>query len=331
MKLRLLVVVALAWTAAPAAAHPMAPALLELTELGAGKAAVLWKTPRLLPSGVPMEPVLPDRCRLLGGRDVAPTADAMVERWSIDCGAGGIVGLAVGASGLAENAATAVLRISFADGRSVRALLTGGRPAFEVPPRESRLAVLLSYLALGVEHLAFGLDHLLFVFGLLLLIRERGRLLAAITSFTAGHSVTLSLATLGIVAFPTGAIEAAIAASIVVLAAELENRRAGKASLLASRPWLMALGFGLLHGFGFAGALADVGLPEGEIPLALLGFNAGIEVAQIAAVVVFLGIGAVAGALRASVPLWLARAPAYGLGTVAAYWCVERTAALFGV
>ena len=326
-----LAVLGVAWVSAPASAHPMAPALLEVRELAGGRAAVVWKTPRLLPSAVPMDPVLPARCKALEPRATVTTADAVIERWMVDCGGAGLVGLTLGASGLRENAATAILRIALADGRSIRALIGGRKPEFEVPEREAPWAVLRAYVGLGIEHLVFGIDHLLFVLGLLVLLGERRRLLAAITSFTAGHSVTLSLATLGLVAVPPRPIEAGIAVSILLLAVELENRRGGSQSILSRRPWLMALGFGFLHGLGFAGALTEVGLPEGEIPLALFGFNLGIEIAQVGFVLLALSLAAAGRRMRVPVPAWLVRAPAYGIGTLAAYWSIERAAAIWGV
>jgi len=308
--------------APPAFAHPMAPALLELRELDGGSVAVLWKTPRTLPSAEPLEPRLPESCRAVDEPAVEATADAVLERWQAACGRS-LVGTRLAAHGLAENAATAIVRVALADGRSVRALLSEHDPSFVVPERESKLAVLAAYVRLGVEHLAFGLDHLLFVLGLFLLLGSGRALVAAITSFTLGHSVTLALATLGMVSFPQRLAEAAIAGSILALAVELENRRLGQGVRWIKRPAAMALGFGLLHGLGFAGALSEIGLPAADIPLALFGFNVGIEVAQLGYVTLLVAIGFFLPRLRFP-------APAYAIGSLAAYWCFDRAAALFG-
>jgi len=198
-----------------------------------------------------------------------------------------------------------------------------------IPERPSRLGVLRDYLLLGVEHIASGLDHLLFVFGLLVLVAARtGPLVKTVTAFTVGHSVTLSLAVLGFVAFPSGLIELAIAASIFVLGAELVHTPGERPGMLRRFPWAMAGAFGLLHGFGFAGALAEVGLPSGEIPLALFAFNVGIELGQLA----FIGLVLVAWRLvvhvQVPLPTWSHALPAYGIGCLAAYWCIERAAGL---
>jgi len=187
--------------------------------------------------------------------------------------------------------------------------------------------VLRDYVRLGVHHIATGFDHLLFVFGLVLLANGTRRLLWTVTAFTAGHSVTLSLATLGVVRFPTAPIELAIAATILVLALELAQERSE--SWLRRRPWAVAFAFGLLHGFGFAGALAEVGLPQEEIPVALLAFNLGIELGQLAFVACVLALRSLVAPALAGAPAWLRNAPVTVMGALAVYWCLDRGARLF--
>jgi hypothetical protein len=167
------------------------------------------------------------------------------------------------------------------------------------------------------------------VFGLLLWVHGRRRLVATITAFTVGHSVTLSLAVLGVVAFSARWVEVAIAFSLLVLAAELARPASPAPSPLGRRPWMLALCFGLLHGFGFAGALAEAGLPIGEIPLALFAFNAGIEAGQLAFVAGVVLLRPMVERLAVGSPAWLPRAPVYAMGSLAAYWCFERGAALY--
>jgi hypothetical protein len=206
-------------------------------------------------------------------------------------------------------------------------VLTGSEPAFTVPDREGTLDLALSYGELGVEHIATGWDHLTFVLGLIVLVVGRRRLLVTITAFTLGHSVTLALAALGVVQAPQELTEAVIALSIVVLATELaRTAMGGEPGILSTKPWAMAGLFGLLHGLGFAGALSKIGLPDGEIPLALFSFNVGIELGQLG----FIAIVLSAWALLRRVPLdlsgQLARfIPAYAIGTVAAFWFIQRT------
>lgn len=315
---------ALLLAAAPAAAHPLAPAFLELVEAADGTTTVLWKTPLVSPAGAEIRPVLPAGCRALGSPASSADASSLAHRWRVDCGAGGWAEHAVAVTGLDESRTNAIVRIVLADGRVVQTLLSGANAAFTVPVRPSALGILRGYLVLGVEHLATGLDHLLFVLGLVLLLGGGRRLLWTITSFTLGHSLTLSAAILGIVAVPARPIEVGIAASILVLASEIAPPAGTRPSPLSRYPWAMALAFGLLHGFGFAGALFEIGLPRGEIPLALFAFNAGIELGQILFVAAILLAARLAMPRPEALPRWAPLAPAYVIGSLAALWCFER-------
>jgi len=303
-----------------AAAHPLAPSLLEIREAPGGRAAVLWKMPLQRPAGADPRPVLPAACRP-GPRSTSVEGTALVARWTVECGRGGLAGAEIGVKGLEAVRSDVLLWVTRADGSAVRAVLRAEAPVYRLPRSQRPLDVASGYLALGIEHLLTGADHLLFLLGLMLLVKERRRLLATVTAFTLGHSVTLSLAALGFVHIPAAPAEVAIALSILVLAVELARDRPGA---LGRRPWAMAAAFGLLHGLGFAGALAEVGLPAREIPLALLSFNTGIEVAQIA----FLAaISAVLFAWRPvarRLPKWSAAVPVYAIGSLAAYWMIDR-------
>jgi hypothetical protein len=313
-----------------ASAHRLAPALLELVERGDGRVDVTFKVPEEQPVGSELRPVLPERCSAEGEPQAAREGTGIAMRWSERC-AGGLVGARVGLSGIEGSGSNALLRVQLADGRSFRAVLDARSPSFEVPERESRLHVVRGYAELGIHHILTGFDHLLFVFGLVLLVCGGRRLLWTITAFTLGHSVTLSLAALGFVHFPSAWIEVLIAGTILWLAAELARGEPAQPSALRRSPWLMAGAFGLLHGLGFAGALAEVGLPEGEIPLALLSFNVGIECGQLAFVVVVLAAQRVLARPLEGAPGWLTRAPVTVMGTLAAYWCFERAASALGV
>jgi hydrogenase/urease accessory protein HupE len=203
---------------------------------------------------------------------------------------------------------------------------------------EQKLYVAVSYLRLGVEHILFGFDHLLFVLAMVVLVREWRRVALTVTAFTVAHSITLAAATLGFVSVPGPPIEAAIALSIVLVAVEVVNTRRGMPSFTARWPWLAALCFGLLHGFGFAGALAEIGLPHQAIPIALLFFNLGVELGQLAFVAAVLSAGAtLRGVITPRLDPALANrtstrvdeTTAYAIGTVAAFWLIERTLAFF--
>jgi hydrogenase/urease accessory protein HupE len=314
--------------AAPAAAHRLAPSLLELRELASGEVAVRWKASLLQPTGTDLRPELPPHCAPLGPAVAERGPLSATLRWRVNCGARGLVGETLRVSGLDGSGTDALIRLELAGGRTVRAVVTAGRPWLRVPEREQPLRVLADYLALGFQHILGGADHLLFVLGLVLLVRGRRRLVGTITAFTLGHSVTLSLAALGYVAFPTRLVEVGIALSILLLAAELGRGEEVGMTRLRRHPWAVAMGFGLLHGVGFAGALTEAGLPAEEIPLALFSFNLGIEVGQLVFVAAIVAARLALRPLAARGPVWLARVPAYAIGSLAAFWCFQRTAGL---
>lgn len=355
MKRQLTLLALLAAVAAPAFAHPLAPSLLDLTEESGGRVTALWRRPQVLPVGARLEPRLPSQCRAVTPAAETAEGAALVRRWTADCGDAGLAGGTIAVAGLADAGSDALLRVTLADGTRRRAVLRPDTPFFVLPAAQTSAAVAAGYLTLGVEHLLGGWDHLAFVLGLVLLVWARRRpddlaapredrasvrrpgrsrmrrLLATVTAFTLGHSVTLSLATLGLIRLPPAPIEAAIALSILVLAVELARRgplASSREGLLSRRPWLMAAGFGLLHGLGFAGALADVGLPAREIPLALAAFNLGIELAQLAVVSAVLTAVYTARRLLVRLPTWTTALPTYAIGTLAAYWMLERLASL---
>lgn len=318
-------------------AHPLAPALLELQELESGRYAVLWRTSVTRVQGVEVLPQLPADCRALAPAQVsAEENQSLVQRWQIQCDPQGLTGQTLGITGLDRSRINVILRIETIAGGVSTTLLDGDRPTYIVPALQAEPSVFKSYLALGAEHLLLGLDHVLFVLGLVLLVRKLRPLVVTITAFTLGHSVTLALATLGFVRVNPALTELAIAFSILVLALELVRARPD--SFIRRRPWLMASGFGLLHGLGFAGALAAVGLPQGEIPLALFAFNVGIEAGQLLLVASMLVLMTVTAWLRRVPRLaWLpgplpagfaTLVPVYLMGSFAAFWCFERLAIL---
>jgi hydrogenase/urease accessory protein HupE len=311
-----------------ASAHPLAPALLSLEVDDSGEVEVRWKVSRLRPSGTDVRPVLPAHCATIVEPSVVVEDNAVSEQWRVDCGSEGLIGHTLAVRGLEKSRTDALILARLADGRSVRGLVNAERAAFLVPERESALSVARAYAELGIEHLLTGLDHVLFVVGLVLLVSGWRSLLATITAFTVGHSVTLSLAVMGIVNVPSRLFELAIAFSILILGAELA-RRPPKPSWLRRRPWAMAFGFGLLHGLGFAGALTEIGLPEGDLPLALFSFNVGVEIGQLLIVAPLVAAIAIAGDRLQRIPPALARVPAYVIGSLAAYWCLERAALIF--
>jgi len=325
---RLVLALAAVLAAVPLAAHPLAPALLEIRELGNGIADVTWKVPRDRPPGAAAVPRLPERCHALTTEETGVDGAGLATRWRVDCGAAPLAGERIGVAHPEMLPSGAVVRVVFPDGRVAEGVLAGDPPVFQIPAAPRPWRVLLDYARLGIGHILSGPDHLLFVFGLVLLAGASRRLLTTVTSFTLGHSVTLAAAVLGLVRLPPAAIEVAIAASVFVLAVELA-RDPGRPSAIRRRPWVMAFVFGLLHGLGFASALTQAGLPAGEIPLALFGFNVGIEIGQIAFVGCVLAMGRSLRPLARRMPLWGRWVPVYAMGSLAALWWIERTATLF--
>jgi hypothetical protein len=310
-----------------AAGHALDPVLLDVREQVGGVTEVLFRTSATRVSGAQVDPVLPAGCRVVRAPAAAEEGTAVSVRWAVDCGPGGWVGREVGVDGLARARTDALVRIALADGRVVQRVLRAGEPRLAVPARPRAVTVAADYGRLGIAHILGGLDHLLFVLGLVLLVGPRRQLVGTVTAFTLGHSVTLTLAVLGLANVPPRPAEVLIAASVLLLAVELA-RPAAAPGLLGRVPWMMALGFGLLHGLGFAGALREIGLPAGEVPLALASFNAGVEAGQIAFVAVMLGAGWLGARLAGPPPRWGMLVPVYAMGTLAACWCLERLAAL---
>ncbi len=306
-------------------AHRFAPSLLNVQETAPLQYNVVWKTPAQGVSNVPLQPVWPESCEVTNASAPQLEDTGVVSSWQLQCAAlgdDGLVGETLGVSGLGANQASAMVMVSLLDGRRYQQVLNTEQGEFVIPAVSSAGNVASDYTRLGIEHIWGGVDHLLFVFGLLLLVGGGSRLLWTITAFTIGHSITLSLVTLGFLDFPVALVEFTIALSIFILAVELT--RVDKHDALWRNPWWLAGGFGLLHGMGFAGALAETGLPQDNVPLALLFFNVGIELGQIAFILIVLALWFF---LRRPLAPWQARlrpVPVYILGALSAMWCIER-------
>lgn len=306
---------------ADAQAHRFAPSLLRLFEIGDGHYSVVWKTPAQRTSDVPLRPVFPPECGIEGGDGGMLEGTGVVGSWQMRC-PDGLLGKTVSVSGLAENRGSVLFSLETRDGYFYQSLLSGEQGGFTVPAEPTAWEVVAEYLWLGIEHIWTGPDHLLFVFGLLLLVGWGKRLVWTVTAFTLGHSITLCLVTLGYFEYPVALVEFAIALSIFVLALDLA--RPNQSGLFRRYPWWLAGGFGLLHGMGFAGALAEVGLPQAELPLALLFFNIGIELGQLAFIFATVGMWRVLRGLLANRERALLPVPVYVLGSLSAMWCIER-------
>jgi hydrogenase/urease accessory protein HupE len=307
-------------------AHEVRPGFLELRAITANVFLMTWKVPALGTFRLSIEPRLPDSCHTVDQPTAMQAGGAFIEYGRVSC-THRLEGQRIAIDRLDGTLTDVLVRIENTDGSVRTARLTPSAPSFIVPEQPGPLMVLRAYVGLGVEHILFGVDHLLFVLCLLLLVKSLRQLFATITAFTLAHSITLAAATLGFIHVPTAPVEATIALSIVFLASELVRGEGGCGAVTRSYPWLVAFSFGLLHGLGFAGALAEVGLPQGEIPLALFAFNVGVELGQLAFVTTVLTLARLVRLMPLRFPTWGPGAAGYAIGSVAAFWVMARLAA----
>lgn len=305
-----------------AQAHKLAPSLLQLSEQEPGLFEVYWKTPRLTTSGQKLQPVLPAHCEALSQASTLVEGTGIASRWTVQCQQP-MAGEIISVNGMDSTGTATLVKVQWLAGDTVQSLINARSPTMLIPAAQTTAEIIGAYIALGAEHIWLGVDHLLFVLALLMLVSTTKKLIWTITAFTVGHSITLSLVSLGYLDYPVAVVEFAIALSILVLAIELSRPKQGK-HWISDYSWLVAVSFGLLHGMGFAGALREVGLPAGDIPLALFSFNVGIELGQIAFVFVCLGLTALL--TRYTLPVmatgrWLV---IYSIGSLSAFWSIER-------
>ena len=321
----LVALIVLAGSCSISQAHEVRPAYLELKQTDTEVFDVLWKVPAMengLRLGLYVR--FSDNCEIVSEPTAMLVDDAYVERSRIR-GPDALVGSTIHIDGLKTTLTDVLVRIERADGTTQVARLMPESPSLVVEASPSVWQVAWTYMVLGVEHILLGVDHLLFVLALVLLVKGWRRLVGTITSFTVAHSITLALATLGYVHVLGPPVEACIALSIVFVAAEIIRSQQGSPGLTERAPWLIAFTFGLLHGLGFAGALSEVGLPQQAIPLALLFFNVGVELGQLAFVFIVLITISIAARSSWRTPEWTWRVVPYTIGGIAAFWLVQRT------
>jgi hydrogenase/urease accessory protein HupE len=310
----------------PAAAHELRPAYLELAEAAPGHFNVLWKVPAAGDRRLGLYLRLPASCNNITQPASAIENNAYFERWQVSCD-GGLKGQTITIDGLRSTLTDVLARITWADGSVEVERLTPEQPSLTPKGAQTVWEVARTYFMLGVEHILGGIDHLLFVLALMLLIRDPWMLVKTVTAFTLAHSVTLTGAALGYLSLPQAPVEAVIALSIAFVARELILMKPGERRLSEAYPWIVAFSFGLLHGFGFAGALKEIGLPHGDVPLALFTFNLGVEAGQLVFVAAMLILYRAAMTMT-QLPLPPLRTTmAYGIGAAATFWLLTRLGA----
>src|SRR5512139_100298 len=326
--LQLAVVIAFG-CASTALAHEVRPGFLELRESDPTTYSLLWKRPTGGEVEIQIAPVVPEGCRLATPDRQQLTPGAVLVRGTLTCEAG-LAGKTLRIAGLETTITDVLVRIHHADGRLESHLLRPATPSVTLGGVTSGLQRGLSYVQLGLQHILLGVDHLLFVLGLLLIVANRWMLVKTVTSFTVAHSITLAIATLGYASAPLPPLNVAIALSILFLGPEIARVWRGGTSFTIRHPWVVAFAFGLLHGFGFASGLTAMGLPKAEIPLALLLFNVGVEIGQVAFVALVVLLERSFRTLEIRWPRWVAALPGYAVGSLGAFWTIQRLAVMLG-
>ena len=325
-----LIIAALLASLSALAAHEMRPAYLELRETHQDIYEVTWKVPARGPDQrLALDVRLPTDCKIVSPASRSYANAAFVDRSTISR-QGGLPGAEIYIEGLSNTYTDALVRFEALDGTSQVTRLTPASPSLVIAETPTPFEVAKTYTTLGIQHILEGIDHLLFVLCLMIVAGINRKLLITITGFTIAHSITLALSTLGVIQIPVPPVEAVIALSIVFLASEIA--RGNQKGLTYRYPVAVSASFGLLHGFGFAAVLGEIGLPQTEIPVSLLFFNIGVELGQlcfIAAVIILAWLG---GAILRLIPrlnltkLRWQPAAAYAIGIVATYWTIERIA-----
>ena len=318
--------------ASPAAhAHESRPAYLEIKETAPSQFSVLWRTPVLAGKRLPLVLQMPDGVKNLREPVMQELADSLIERRWIDAGPKGLAGSRIEIAGLQFTITDALVRFEMLDGRNWTVIARPSRPWVEMAAEQTWLETAGAYVMEGVRHILYGPDHLLFVLGLMLIVKGRWMLLKTVTAFTVAHSITLAIATFGYANVPAAPLNAAIALSILFLGPEIVRAWRGETSFTLRHPWVVAFAFGLLHGFGFASALTGAGLPRQDLPLALVSFNVGVELGQLGFIAVVLAALRTFSVLQIRWKPWVRFLPGYVIGSIGAFWTMERVAVFVGL
>ena len=312
-----------------ARAHEVRPAYLEIKESAPNHYDIIWRTPVNAGMRLPIHLQLPNDVRNVTAPTVQELAGSLLERRAIEVD-DGLGGKRIQFIGLQGTITDVLVRVELLSGRSWTTIVRPSQASIEITPVKGKLAVAGGYVVEGIRHILFGADHLLFVLSLLLIVNNRWMLLKTITAFTVAHSITLAIATLGYAQVPTLPLNVAIALSILFLGPEIAKVWRGESSVTIRHPWVVAFAFGLLHGFGFASALTSAGLPSNELPIALLSFNVGVEIGQVGFVILILLLERAYRILEIRWPRPIALLPGYTVGSLGAFWTIQRLAIMLG-
>ena len=311
-------------------AHEARPAYLEIKETSPNQFSVLWRTPVLAGMRLPVSLTMPGDVKNLKEPVEQELADSLLEKRWIDAGPNGLAGKRIQFTGLQLTITDVLVRVEMLDGRTWTTIARPSQPWVQITASQTWLGVAVTYIVQGIRHILFGVDHLLFVLGLMLIVKDRWVLVKTVTAFTVAHSITLAIATLGYAQIPIAPLNAALALSILFLGPEIVRCWRGETSFTIQHPWVVAFAFGLIHGFGFASALTSAGLPRTDLPLALLSFNIGVELGQVAFVMLIVLLERSFRQLQIRWPRWVEALPGYAVGSVGAFWTIQRTAILLG-
>jgi hypothetical protein len=311
-------------------AHELQPALLEIQqEEGSTEIVVTWKVSTVGTNPVQLKPMISGFDLDMSTARISSTGSTTTRQWILDGSETGIWGREILIDGLQLVFTDVIVHIQLGNESPEMVVLRANQNRMVIGEERKTGAAIMEYIKLGIEHIMLGIDHLLFVLGLLLLSRSKWMLIKTITAFTVGHSISLALATLGVLNVPTKPLTAVIALSIVFLAMELVRYEHGRTSLTIRNPWVVSFGFGIIHGLGFAGGLMALGLPRSEIPLALLFFNIGVEIGQLIFILVVLMVMYSLRKMEWVTPRWSRPVPAYAIGTLAMFWFIGRFLIMF--
>jgi hydrogenase/urease accessory protein HupE len=322
-------VLLLAGWLSPTWAHESQPGLLEFRQLDTSRYEVLWRAPIYYGRQHPARLQLPTEWETIGEPTVRQLPDSALHQRIVRVPGGSIDGSVIRLPGLEATITDVFVRVARLDGSESSMVMRPTQPYVELRGERPWYVSSVEYLSLGFHHILMGIDHLLFVLGLLIIVSGWRMLIKTVTAFTVAHSITLALATLGYASIPGPPLNAAIALSILFLGPEIARMWRGETSFTLQHPWVVAFAFGLLHGFGFASGLSTVGTPKAEIPLALLMFNIGVELGQLAFVLLILLAHRSLRVLAFRWPRWVDFAPGYAIGSLGAYWTIQRAALMF--